>query len=311
MIIKKNAVTPATETSLIMLLYGAPGVGKTTLACSAENPFVLDCDHGIKRVAASNRADYSDAKNFKDILADVKEAKAAGYQSIAIDTIGALLDSMTQYIIADNPKMAQADGTLTLKAYGVLKNMFLQFSADVRASFKNTIYICHEYASRDGDNTFYDLVIAGSTKQLIWQPVDLGARLHIRAGKRYLGFTPTEEYNAKSSFGIKGLVEVPEIGEGDKNDFLTRLFERVRQNITAETAALAPQEEAYKKAMSAGTEIIDNLTKPEEVPAILEGIAALEHALTSEKELKEYLKKKMAELKIKYDKATKAYKYAE
>ena len=311
MIIKRNESAPANDTSLIMLLYGAPGVGKTTLACSAEAPFVIDCDHGIKRVSASNRADYSDARNYTEILADVKEAKNAGYKSIAIDTIGALLDSMTQYIIAENPKMAQSDGTLTLKAYGVLKNMFLQFSADVRASFKNTIYICHEYASRDGDNTFYDLVIAGSTKQLIWQPVDLGARLHIRGGKRYLGFTPTEEYNAKSSFGIKGLVEVPELTANDKNDFLTRLFERARNNIAEETAALAPKEEAYKAVMKAGTEIIEALSKPEDVPSILEGIGALEHSLTSEKELKNLLKKKMADLKIVYDKASKSYKYAE
>ena len=311
MIVKKNDATQTNDTSLIMLLYGAPGVGKTTLACSAENPFVIDCDHGIKRVSAANRADYSDAKSYTEILNDVKEAKAAGYKSIAIDTIGALLDSMTQYIIAENPKMAQADGTLTLKAYGVLKNMFLSFSADVRNSFKNTIYICHEYASRDGDNQFYDLVIAGSTKQLIWQPVDLGARLHIRAGKRYLGFTPTEEYNAKSSFGIKGLVEVPELNPGDANDFLTRLFERARANMAAETAALAPKEEAYKKALASGLEIVNALTKPEDVPAILEGIGALEHALSSEKEVKAALKKKMAELKIVYDRESKSYKYAE
>lgn len=311
MIVKRNDVAPATDTSLIMLLYGAPGVGKTTLACSAENPFVIDCDHGIKRVSAANRADYSDARSYTEILADVKEAKAAGYKSIAIDTIGALLDSMTQYIITENPKMAQADGTLTLKAYGVLKNMFLSFSADVRAAFKNTIYICHEYATRDGDNQFYDLVIAGSTKQLIWQPVDLGARLHIRGGKRYLGFTPTEEYNAKSSFGIKGLIEVPELNPGDKNDFLTRLFERARTNIAEETKALAPQEEAYKKALAAGLDIVSSLSKPEDVPSILEGIAALEHALTSEKETKAALKKKMAELKIVYDRESKSYKYAE
>ena len=311
MIVKRNDTTATTDTSLIMLLYGAPGVGKTTLACSAENPFVIDCDHGIKRVSAANRADYSDARNYTEILADVKEAKAAGYKSIAIDTIGALLDSMTQYIITENPKMAQADGTLTLKAYGVLKNMFLSFSADVRASFKNTIYICHEYATRDGDNQFFDLVIAGSTKQLIWQPVDLGARLHIRAGKRYLGFTPTEEYNAKSSFGIKGLIEVPELNPGDKNDFLTRLFERARTNIAEETKALAPQEEAYKKALAAGLDIVSSLSKPEDVPSILEGIAALEHALTSQTEIKSALKKKMADLKITYDKATKTYKYAE
>ena len=83
MIIKRNESAPAKDTSLIMLLYGAPGVGKTTLACSAETPFVIDCDHGIKRVSASNRADYSDARNYTEILADVKEAKKLVPEGIA------------------------------------------------------------------------------------------------------------------------------------------------------------------------------------------------------------------------------------
>lgn len=310
MIIKKGTAQ-TTETNLIMLLYGAPGVGKTTLACSADNAFVIDCDHGMKRVNATHRADYSDAKKYTEILADVEEAKKAGYKTIAIDTIGALLDSMTQHIIEDNPKMAQADGSLTLKAYGVLKNMVLSFSANVRASFDNTIYICHEYASRDGDNLFYDLVISGSTKQLIWQPVDLGCRYFIQGSKRYLGFTPQDSYNAKSSFGIKGLIEVPELMPGKDNNFLARLFALARKNIAEEAVAAAPDNNAYDEAMTIGKELISALKNPEDVPAILDAISKIKHANTSEKELKGLLKTKMAELNIVYNKADKTYKFAE
>ena len=308
MIIKKTEIPNSEDTSLILLIQGAPGVGKTTLCNSAENPFLLDIDHGLKRVKPEHRADYSDSKTFEEIKADVEEAKKLGYKTLIIDTVGALLDSITAYIIKDNPKNAQPDGTLTLKAYGVLKGIFLNFSADVRASFKNVIFVFHEVASRDNDgNTFYDIIAVGSAKTLVYQPADLACRMFVQGGKRYLGFTPTEQYNAKSSFGIKGLIEVPELNEGDKNDFLTRLFALARQNIQKEAEAFAPQNEAYELAMKAGTEIVNGLEKPEDVPAILEAIAGIKHASTSEKEIKAALKKKMAELGITFDKATKQY----
>lgn len=310
MINKRDDTTNINDMGIVMLLYGAPGVGKTTLACSADNAIVIDTDKGIKRVAVAHRADYSSAKTFKEIREDIASAKGQ-YDTIVVDTAYGVLDAMTLSIIAENPKMSQADGTLTLKAYGVLKNMFLAFSAELRASFKNVIFVCHEYASRDGDNQFFDIVLAGSTKQLIWQPIDLGARLFIRDGKRYLGFTPQDTYNAKSSFGIKGLIEIPELNPGEKNNFLSLLFAKARSNIKAEAASLAPQQEAYQKALVAGKEIIGALTKPEEVTAVLEGITGLTHALTSEKELKALLKARMAELNIVYEKSSKTYKFGE
>ena len=46
---------------------------------------------------------------------------------------------------------------------------------------------------------------------------------------------------------------------------------------------------------------------PDEVPKILQAIKQMDHALTSEKEAKAMLKKKMDELGIVYDKAAKTY----
>ena len=50
-------------------------------------------------------------------------------------------------------------------------------------------------------------------------------------------------YNAKAAYGIKGLIKVPELKDGEPNDFLTRLFFQVKANIAAEKAALQPQQE--------------------------------------------------------------------
>lgn len=38
-----------------MILYGSPGVGKTTLALSAPAPIIIDFDRGMSRVKAQHR----------------------------------------------------------------------------------------------------------------------------------------------------------------------------------------------------------------------------------------------------------------
>ena len=116
-----------------------------------------------------------------------------------------------------------------------------------------------------GDDVFYDIVCEGSTKTLVWQPADLGAYLHIVNGERYLGFTPTMNYNAKAAYGIKGLVKVPELKDGEPNDFLTRLFDQVKANIVAEHAALQPRQEQYNKTVLDGRKIIESIETPEAV----------------------------------------------
>ena len=50
---KPNELT--VKTTLSALIYGQPGMGKTTLALSAPNPVLFDYDGGIHRVNAAHR----------------------------------------------------------------------------------------------------------------------------------------------------------------------------------------------------------------------------------------------------------------
>ena len=118
-------------------------------------------------------------------------------------------------------------------------------------------------------------------------------------------------YNAKAAYGIKGLVKVPELKDGEPNDFLTRLFAKVKANIAAEHAALQPQQEQYEETMRAGKQEIETIQKPEDVPEATKAIKNLTHALTSERELKAALTERIKELGIVYNKETKAYEWAQ
>ena len=294
--------------NIIMIISGLPGTGKTTLALSAPDVLLIDTDEGLARVNPAHRRDASVCKTYEEILADIKTADGQ-YKTIVIDTCGALIEYMKDWAMRTDPKASKNNGGFSLQGYGVIKQEFLRLSAELRKKF-NVVFLFHESMTKNGDEgTFYELVVEGSTRTLVYQPADLAAHLFIQNGHRYLGFTPTEQYSAKSAYGIKGLVEVPELADGQPNEFLTKLFAKVRDNLAKESASLAPQKEQYEAAMKEAKTIVAEVQAPEDVTEAAKKIKGLTHALTSEKEATAMLKARLAELGIVWDKTTKAYEY--
>lgn len=297
------------EKNIIMILSGLPGTGKTTLALSAPDVLLIDTDEGLARVNPAHRKDASVCKTYEEILSDIKAAEGQ-YKTIVIDTCGALIEYMKDWAMRTDPKASKNNGGFSLQGYGVIKSEFIRLSAELRKKF-NVIFLFHEQMSKADESVFYELVVEGSARTLVYQPADLAGHLFIDHGKRYVGFTPTEQYSAKSAYGIKGILEIPELGDGDPNDFLTKLFDKVRANLARESKFLAPKKDAYDQAMADAKAIIEAVNTPEDVSDAAKAISGLTHALTSEKEAKAMLKKRIAELGIVWDKAEKVYKYAE
>ncbi len=293
--------------NIIMIISGLPGVGKTTLALSAPDVLLIDADEGMSRVKPEHRKDSSVCKTYEEMLVDIKEAEGK-YKTIVIDTCGALIECLKEWAMRIDKKASKASGGISLQGFGVVKSEFIRLSAELRKKF-NVVFLFHESKEKEGDETFYNIVCEGAARTLVWQPADLGAHLHIVNGERMLGFTPTMNYNAKSAYGIKGLVKVPELADGEKNDFLARLFETVKRNIAAETEALSGQKKLYDSAMEEGIKIINSLENPEDVTAKQTELNNLNHALTSLAELKAMFKKRLDELNIIYNKGTKTYEY--
>lgn len=291
--------------NIIMIISGLPGVGKTTLALSAPDVVLIDADEGMARVNPLHRKDTSICKTYEELLEDVK-AFVGTYKTVVIDTGGSLIDMLKDWAMRNEPSASKKSGGFSQQGFGFVKAEFLRLSADLRKSF-NVIYLFHVSKDKQNEELFYDLVCEGSAKNLVWQPADLGCYMHMINGERYLGFTPTMNYNAKAAYGIKGLVKVPELKDGDANNFLATIFEKVKTNIAAESATLKPQKEQYEKAMSEGVRLINDIDNPEKALPVLESIRKLEHGLTSQKELEAAFKSKIKELGYEYDKKEKAY----
>lgn len=293
------------DKNIIMIISGLPGVGKTTVALSAPNVLLIDADEGLARVNPAHRKDSSICKTYEELLSDLKAAEGH-YETIVIDTCGALIEMLKDWAMRTDPTARKKNGGFSLQGYGVIKSEFLRLSAELRKKF-NVIFLFHATREKNGDEEFYDIVCEGAAKTLVWQPADLGAYMHIINGERYLGFTPTANYNAKSAYGIKGLIKVPELQDGDANDFLTKLFAQVKANLAAENEAIKKQQEIYQQAMAKGRAVLDALNNPEMAVSAYETIKGIDHALTSEKELVAMFKEKVKEMGWEYDKGARQY----
>jgi hypothetical protein len=307
-IVKPEAMN-FSDKNLIMIISGLPGTGKTTLALSAPDVLLIDTDEGMARVNPAHRKDASICKTYEEILADLKTAEGT-YKSIVIDTCGALIDYMKDWAMRTDPKASKKDGGFSLQGYGVIKSEFIRLSAELRKKF-NVIYLFHENQTKQDETVFYELVVEGATRTLVYQPADLAAHLFIQNGRRYLGFTPTENYSAKSAYGIKGIIEVPELKDGDNNDFLTKLFAKVRKNLSEEAATAGVEQKQYDEVMKRCKVLVESVDDPNTAYNAIKEITSLPHVTTSFKEAKAMFTAKCKELGLVYDKAKKAYVYAD
>ena len=303
--IKKPEEMDFSDKNIIMIIAGLPGTGKTTTALSAPDVLLIDADEGIARVKPEHRRDSSLCKKYEELLDDVKNAEG-NYKTIVVDTAGALIEMMKDWAIRTEPSASKKSGGFSQQGYGIIKTEFLRLSAELRRKF-NVVFLFHATKDKQEDTVFYDIICEGSAKNLVWQPADLGAYMFIQNGERYLGFTPTENYNAKSAYGIRGLIKVPELKDGDKNEFLTALFAKVKENISAESKVLRAQQEIYETAIASGNTILAAIANPEDALPALDAVRSLEHALTSKKELEAAFKELMKNNGWIYSKEAKSY----
>ena len=303
MAIVKPDTLDFSQKSFCMVLSGQPGLGKTTLALSAPDPLLFDLDNGIARVRAEHRRLTTIDDTYNDLLADMQTTEYRDCKSVIIDTGGSLVQLMQPWAKTQDAKAAR-DGRAM---YGVIKREFDRLTAQIRQDKKNCIIVFHTTETQKGDVTVTRLSCEGSSKDIVWTPADLGAHMFMLGQKRVIGFSPTEEYFAKSCYGISGIREVPTLKPGDKNDFLTRLFDEARANIAKDMETFAPQRAAYDNAMELGRAYIADVDNADKLNIALDLISNLEHGLTSKKELGALLNAKAKELGFKFSKEAGGY----
>ncbi len=291
-----------------MLIAGYPGIGKSTLALSAPRPLHIDVDFGIDRIEPRYRKPYIQPKSYDEILEDLTPLNVKDFDTLVFDTGGKLISLMSQWAIKKDVKYGQRDGSLSLKGYGFIGREFQRLMDYCFYELdKHIVVVFHAIEEKDGDNTRLRIKVEGQTKNNVWEPMDLGGFVEIQGNNRTIGFSNCERYFAKGTRGIHGVWQVPELGPEKPNDFLTRLFAQYNALSAAEVAQNAEEQEAYEAAMAEGREIVAGITDADSASAAMSKIKAVNHALTSRKEVNAAFNAKIKELGLFYDKVLKKY----
>lgn len=293
----------------MVILYGPPSAGKTTLAQSAPDVLTVDCDGGMGRVRADHRRDFITADSYAEILDDLQSPQARDYKTVAIDTGGAFISLLQAWAIKKDPKRyAKGDGTISLQGFGIVKSEFQRFVDLLRVTMKkNAVFVFHSVEEKKGEQTVQRLLCDGAARNLVWLPADFGGYMYFDGQRRRISFAPCDEYFAKRTYGIAPAYDLPDLAPGTPNDFLTRLFAEAQTNIRRDAEAFAEARRKYEAAVAAGREIVSAVTDAESAQAAADSIQRLNHAMTSLPEVRALFVRRLKEVSVKYDTARQAY----
>ena len=253
-IIKKNDVTP--ERPVIIVLYGTPGSGKTSVATTADNPLLIDTDRGFDR--AVQRVDTLEAHKWQDIDAEREAMK--GYKTIIVDTAKACLDDyLSVYAVEKNKKLQ----TNSLKRFGQMADDFKGFVNFLRSNGADIIFICHDKETQEGDVIKHSPDCTGQSKDLLLRIADQVGYISKVNGIRTITFEPMDNFVGKNVAGL-GALPVPDASDEAFSTFMAGIIKDVKKSIQLKS-------EAQRKANELLTELrdaIDACTRDEDADAI-------------------------------------------
>jgi hypothetical protein len=249
----------------VFFIYGDPGIGKTTLAYSVEDPLLLDFDLGAHR--AKNRRHTAVIESWSDV--DGLRDALGPFRSVVVDTAGRCIDRLIDDIIATDEKKAR-DGTLTQQGWGKLKQRFRLWMGQLQGMGKDVLLLGHVKEEKDGETRILRPDIVGGSYAEVMKLADFVGYMYKSGTKRMLDFEPTDRYVGKNPAGWKPLV-VPPVDKSQH--FMADLYQAGREalgRLSAESAAMMIEVDGHRSAISA-------LDSPESATAYVETASAVEH----------------------------------
>ena len=307
-IIKKPSEL-SVKATLSVLVYGQPGIGKTTFGVSAPDAVLFDYDGGVQRINGAHQVPTLQPTSWEDTNEALKEIalEMPEVKTIVIDTVGKMLDYMSAYIIKNDPKMAMRDGSLSLKGYGVRKTMFVNFIKQLAMMGKNVVFIAHEREERRGEETFKRPEIGGSSANDLIKELDLVGYMYAVGKERVITFDPAEYYYAKNTCNLPAAIKLPvvvdEAGKASQNVAMANIVKSYeaaqvkRQSMTAE----------YEQVLDLIAETMTFATDADSLNEVMAKVFGLEQIYDSLLKAQKAVAAKGKELGLTYNKITKRY----
>jgi DNA polymerase III delta prime subunit len=144
MALKKSIRKAISTNPKVLLLYGAPKVGKTTALSQLKDCLIIDTEQGANMIEG-----YVEQANSRDELVNIlKEAKDGhDYKYIAIDTIDKVADWAEKTVCQEENVTAIADLAYG-KGFALVREKVLNTIKVVKEIFPNVIIIGHRKWAR-------------------------------------------------------------------------------------------------------------------------------------------------------------------
>lgn len=285
------------------LIYGTPGIGKTTLALSAPNPVCLDFDRGMKRVQAQWRVASLQIESFDQVLALLNSDELDGFSTIVIDTLGKMIDRIGDYVMKNNLTYRQKDGSLSQKGWGGVKMQFLNFLKLLDSKNKSIIFVAHESEEKEDDMTKKRPDVSGSARKDIMKELDFMGYMEVTNGKRGITFSPSEKFYSKNCLKIEGFIEIPSTDLGVNNFLTENIFKLNAEKLIEE----AEKRESYNSLISLLKDNINGITTIEELNDFYEEKDRKQVIWDSKIVAAELFKTKVREMGAVFDKDSKKF----
>lgn len=310
-LIKKPSELSVKET-ITAMIYGQPGIGKSTLACSAPNPVLFDYDGGVNRMNGAHKVPTVQITKWEETEEALKELEGMPEcETIIIDTAGKMLAYMEQYIRQNNASAINKDGSFSLKGYGVRKKMFVDFLNRVSLMGKNIVFVAHEVEAKRGDDIIIRPEIGGSSANDLIKELDLVGYMEANGKNRTISFDPCDRYYAKNTCNMYGVIKIPVVVDDNgnatgSNSFFTQVVDAFKQRQTVDKEKTSEYEDLIELIRSAAEGIKD----AESANGFITFVQGLQQVYNSKAVAGKMLQDKAAELGLKYNKVTKLYETA-
>lgn len=212
-----------TQTKLKVLVYGHPGVGKTTFAASGPGTLLVDVENGAGLLGLRGiKVDRTRIKTWSEMQEVLEFCKTKKWQTVAIDPIGELLDKLLQELKLSGYGANKGD-SLSLQGWGVAKEKFRKMLRDFRDLDMNVVLVAHSSEKKEEEALLVRPKLQASLDEDVCGMMDVVGYMKMdrveKKNVRRLYVQPTEKYYAKDRTGA-----LPEFVE---NATLPMLLEKV------------------------------------------------------------------------------------
>jgi hypothetical protein len=226
------------------VLYSSPGIGKTSLSFTANEPLLLAFEKGVERSYADGRKDFISYDTWKEVKDDIHSGELVttiqegSYKTIIIDTAGTCIQNqITNFILKQGGRLTTKNqSALSMDGWGVASAEFKLMLDTIVNLGVDVICIAHDKG--DGKETKTELDVQGSAKGIITKNADFIAYLYADgSGQRWLDFNGSEDRIGKNPARFER-TKVPFCStEGEYPVFMTKVVATTKAAMFGKTQA--------------------------------------------------------------------------